>query len=89
MVTRHALGTVANGLGRFMLPKEEKTQSELERIITERCDTAGIRIASVTVSASRVSGWEANFMAAPALIQGYLPQFEAIVRELRARYDLK
>jgi len=72
-----------------MAAKEQKTKGELEDMITERCDAARMRIPSVTVSPSKVYGWEANFMATPALVQGYLSHFEAIVRELRAQYDLK
>ena len=72
-----------------MAGKQQTTREELEKLIMERCIAANMRIASVTVSPSKVYGWEANFFAAPAIVTNYLHDFDTIVRELRAIYDLK
>ena len=47
-----------------------------------------MNIQSVTVSPSKIYGWEANYLAAPALLTTYATDFDRIVAELRASFDL-
>jgi hypothetical protein len=42
----------------------------------------------VTVSPSKVYGWEANYIAATSIVRTYTAEFDRIVAELRASFDL-
>ena len=69
----------------------QMTDREIERIIFDRCRRADVSINSVTVTPSKVYGWEANFLAGPSVVSGFTwPRVpDAIVQEVRAAYDLK
>jgi hypothetical protein len=68
--------------------KEKKSRRELEAMIWDRCLEAGMNLQSVTVSPSKVYGWEANYIAATSIVTTYTAEFDRIVAELRASFDL-
>jgi hypothetical protein len=72
-----------------MAAKEQKTQSELEKIIMSRCSDEGMQLTSVTVTPETATGWAASFRAAPHLELQYRPGFDMIVQKARDTFDLR
>jgi hypothetical protein len=70
------------------MARQKKKRKELETIILDRCLQAGMKLESVKVFPSRLYLWGANYQANPSLWMTYLTEFERIVAELRASYDL-
>ncbi len=66
--------------------KAKKTQRELERIIAQR--TAGLPISGIAVFKSAALGWDANFVGQPEAVSKVVPEFDALLTELRGLYDL-
>ena len=71
------------------MPKEKKSAADLEAMILDRALQAGMRLQSVTVSPSKVYGWEANYFASTTLVLRYADLFDGIVHELLASFDLE
>jgi hypothetical protein len=69
------------------MAKPQKTKAELEALLADRC--IQLQILSVVVFKDDQYGWIANFIASPDLLVGLQAPFEAIVLEMRERYDLK
>jgi hypothetical protein len=69
------------------IAKTQKTKDELQEILMNRC--IQLPIQSVMIFPNDQYGWTANFMASPNLLAELQVPFDAIVRELRAQYDLK
>ena len=74
------------------MARQQKKRAELEAMIWDRCLQAGMKLQSVKVLPSRRELWAASYQADlslyTALRDTYAMEFERIVAELRASYDL-
>ena len=68
--------------------KEKMTTREISATVLSFCIARNLDIQSVAVWPSRTLGWDASFVADPALFYLYMTRFENIVIELRATLDL-
>jgi hypothetical protein len=73
--------------------RQKKTRGELQAMILDRCLQTGMFIESAKVFPSKRELWEASYHADSFLYtklrDTYAAQFDRIVVELRALYDLQ
>jgi hypothetical protein len=68
--------------------KEKMTRKELATTILSYCIARNLDIESVMVWPSQAFGWDASFVADPALFFPYMTRFDNLLIELRAAFDL-
>jgi hypothetical protein len=69
------------------MAKEIITRKKLEAVLMERCMES--TISNVIVTPHKDGHWTATFVAPPGRLIDLQIEFDAIVKELRAKYDLK
>lgn len=72
----------------YQMNKEKMTSREIAATILSICVARNLDIERVSVWPSQTLGWDASFVAAPALFYAYMTRFESVVIELRAMLEL-